>query len=353
VARPDLRVQNHSWVATDPMDPALQSVHRRYDFALRRDNVLGIVGVNNGGGNPIPSLLGNTYNGIAVGLTNANSSFGPSTGDVPGRSKPDIVAPENFTSFSTPQVAGAAAVLVQTSDQMGGGNSGRIETIKAALLTGATKDEFLGNAQPWTRINNGSFVEPLDRRWGAGELNVNNSHLVLTAGEKNGADLALDGARGWDFETLSGVGATRRYFFDVGDLANVRFSVTATWLRRVTPTSTGADIFATSTATLSLVELRLFEANPDFSLGAMVDSSLSPIDNVQHMFNLSLPGNHRYAIEVTLAGLPGGQASEDVAIAWFADFSAVPEPSTFVLIALAGAGIAVVIRRQREQRSAA
>lgn len=347
VVKASERVQNHSWVDTDPFNAAAQQAQRRYDFALRRDNVIGVVGVNNGFGSPVPALLGNTYNGIAVGLTNADSSHGPSTGDVPGRAKPDIVAPENFTSFSTPQVAGAAAVLLETTDGMGGGNAGRMETIKAALLTGATKDEFRFLGQPWTRTNNGSFVEPLDRRFGAGELNVNNSHLVLTGGEKNGTDLALDGTQGWDYETLTGVGAGRRYFFDVAELQNVRFSATATWLRRITPTGTGANVFATSDATLSLVELRLFEANPDFSLGTMVDSSVSPIDNVQHLFDMNLTGG-RYALELTLAGLPGGQGSEEVAVAWLVDFAAVPEPGALALTGVAGAVGAVLAWRRRK-----
>jgi hypothetical protein len=337
VERANLRVQNHSWIGNFQTTALDQEALRRYDFALRRDNALGVHGVNNGTATPIPSLLGNSYNGIAVGNTIGNSSWGPSTLDVPGRSKPDIVAPEGATSLSTPTVAGVGAILIQTADQMGGGNAGRIETIKSTLLTGATKDEFIAQGTPWSRVSNGSWVEPLDRRFGAGEVNVNNSHLVLTAGEKNGADLSLDGDRGWDFETMTGEGSVRRYFFDLADLQNVRFSATATWLRRITPTGSGVNVFETSDATLSTVELRLFEANPDFSLGALVDSSVSPIDNVQHLFQFNLPGSRRYALEVLLADLPGGQGSENVAVSWFTNFTAVPEPGTYALLVFLGA----------------
>jgi hypothetical protein len=348
LARPDLRVQNHSWIGTGAFTAAAQEATRRYDFALSRDNVLGVVGVNNGV-SPIPPFMGHTYNGIAVGRSDGISSVGPTLGDVAGRSKPDIVAPSGSTSGATPMVSGAGAILIQTANQLGSANANRIETLKSTLLTGATKDEFLGLGQPWTRLNNGTFVEPLDRRFGAGELNVNNSHLVLTAGEKDGTDLVLDGSRGWDLVTMTGEGTNRRYFFDVPDLQNMRLSATATWLRRITPTGGGANVFATSDATLSLVELRLFEANPDFSLGALVDSSISPIDNVQHIFQLNLPGNRRYAVEILLADLPGSQASEDVAISWFTDLSAVPEPGTYALFAFAGAaGVVWYARRQRK-----
>lgn len=349
VAMANMRVQNHSWIATGAFDAEIQEIHRRYDFALRRDNVVAAVGVNNGGGSPIPPLLGNSYNAIAVGNTNGSSSFGPSIGDVPGRSKPDIVAPLGATSFSTPVVAASAALMLQTADQLGNPNRGRMETIKAVLLAGATKDEFGGG---WTRTNNGSYLEPLDRRFGAGEVNVNNSHLALSVPEQNGTDLALDAAFGWDFETMVGAGAVRRYYFDIpSNLASVQFSAAATWLRRITPMGTGANLFETSDATLSLVELRLFNANADFSLGSLIDSSVSPIDNVQYLYQPNLLGNRRYALEVTLAGLPAGQSSEDVAIAWFSTVP-VPEPATFILTGLAGAGALAAARKRRRKASA-
>ena len=349
VAQPTMRVQNHSWISTGAFDSDAQEAQRRYDFALRRDNVLGVVGVNNGV-SPIPALLGNTYNGIAVGLTNGNSSVGPSTGDVPGRSKPDIVAPMGATSFATPLVAGAAALMVQTADQLGNPSAGRIETIKSALLTGATKSEFASLAQPWTRTNNGSYVEPLDRRFGAGQLNVNNSNLILTAGQKNGTDLGLDGTVGWDLSTYVGNGATRRYYVNIPDGTNIQLTASATWLRRITPTGTGTNLFATSDATLSFVTLQLFDTNPDLSLGSQIDSSLSPIDNVQYLYDTGLMSNHIYALEVTLAGLPAGQSDEDVAISWITTFSAVPEPQTWISAGVLSAGLGMVWWRKRTSK---
>ena len=344
VPEPTQRVQNHSWIATGTFDAALQEIHRRYDYALRRDNVLGVVGVNNGT-STVPPLLGNTYNGIAVGLTSGNSSNGPSTGDVPGRSKPDIVAPLNFTSFATPVVAGAGALLIQTADALGNPSAGRIEVLKSVLLSGATKTEFTSLAQPWNRTNNGSFIEPLDRRFGAGELNIDFSHLILTAGQKNGTDLQLDGPRGWDFPTLNTVAETRTYFINIPDGFSVEFSATANWLRRIDPTGTGSNVFATSDATLSTIELRLFATNPDLTLAALIDSSLSPIDNVQHIYRNDLLPDTTYALELTLAGLPTGQTSEDIGISWIA-VVAVPEPQTVLSLSVAGLAVFVFVRRR-------
>lgn len=339
VATPSQRVQNHSWIDRGAFGAVEQETTRRYDYALRRDNAIGVVAVDNG--TAFPNLIANSYNSIAVGIFRENppapgqpSSIGPTIGDVPGRSKPDLVAPIDFTSTGAPVVAGSAALLVQTADQMGNPNAGRLETIKSVLLTGATKEPFANLAQPWTRTNNGSYVEPLDRRYGAGQVNVNNSHLILTAGQKNGTDLGLDGPLGWDFQTLTAAGQTRTYYVSIPVGLSVEFSATVDWLRRITPTGTGSNLFATSDATLSTVELRLYNTNPDLSLAGLIDSSISPIDNVQHIYRTDLLTNTTYALQVTLAGMPSGQSSEDIGVSWHA-LVTVPEPQSIITICVA------------------
>jgi hypothetical protein len=354
------RVQNHSWVlpndgspGADPNDPVWVQALRRLDLAVRRDNLVAVVGVA-GGGTPIPTLLGNGYNTIAVGLTPTTpgvvaSSTGPSTGDGVGRSKPDIVSPADTagTSYSTAVVSAASALLVQTAagkaDPGQRDRAGRVETIKAALLSGATKAEFAALGLPWQRTNNGSFVEPLDRRFGAGELNIDNSHRILDAAEQTGTDTLNDALAGWDHESFTAVGQTRRYYLDVpADVGGAKVSATANWLRRVTQQDA-----VTFTATLSRVELRLFEADAAGNLGALVDGSLSPIDNVQHLHADLLPGQ-RYAIEITAAEFPVNQTGEDVAIAWFTTFVPVPEPAGVLLLgAAAVAAAARLLRRGR------
>jgi hypothetical protein len=194
---------------------------------------------------------------------------------------------------------------------------------------GATVSPFAGLPQPWQRTNNGSFVEPLDRRFGAGQLNIDNSHQILSAAKQNGTDLLPDARTGWDFGTMTAVGETRRYYFDApSGVSAATLSATATWLRRV-PQS-GPD-FTTATVTLADFELRVYATDPNLNLGALLDSSISPVDNVQHTRTDLIPAGH-YALEVRLAGLPAGQSSEDFAVAWQVTFTPVPEPGGVLIV---------------------
>ncbi len=343
------RVQNHSYIGNAAAnDPEAIEMLRRFDFAIARDNTIAIVAVNNGGGS-VPALQASGYNSIAVGLTVSNSSsIGPTVFDGAGRSKPDIVVPFSATSFGTPAVSAAAVLLVQTAEgktnPAEAATAGRVETIKATILSGATTATFSQISEPWHRTNNGTFVEPLDRRFGAGQLNINNSHLIISATQQNGTDSTRDSPTGWDFGTLTAAGQTRRYFFDVPDNAAApTLTATATWLRRI-PQS-GGD-FTTETATLANFQLRIFETDQNLNLGTLVDSSLSPIDNVQHT-RTDLISTRHYAVEVMLVSLPAGQSSEDFAVAWQVTFTPVPEPGEVLLIATAALGIAVCVRRVR------
>ena len=245
-------------------------------------------------------------------------------------------------------MSAAAVLLVQTAagkaNPAEASAAGRVETIKAVLLSGATTATFSQLPEPWHRTNNGTFVEPLDRQFGAGQLNINNSHLIISASQQNGADLTRDAPTGWDFTTLTAAGQTRRYFFDVPENAAApTLTATVTWLRRI-PQS-GAD-FTTETATLANFQLRIFETDQNLNLGTLIDSSLSPIDNVQHTLTDLVPTSH-YALEVTLAGLPAGQLSEDYAVAWQVTFTPVPEPGDVLLIAAVALVLVAWLRRAR------
>jgi hypothetical protein len=344
VATPNFRVQNHSWIGIGAFDAAILMASRRYDFALHQDNVIGVVGVNNGAGQVIPALLANTYNSIAVGLTNGNSSYGPSTGDVPGRSKPDIVAPHSATSFATPLVAGSAALLLNTADAKVDpterANAGRMETVKAALLAGATKDEFAALPQPWTRFSNGSYLEPLDRRFGAGELNINNSHLILSSPQQHGADALPDALTGWDYVTVSAAGQNRQYIFDLPPIdGTYALSAAITWNRIVNPDQTGPDLFDNTTVQLPHFTLSLLHN------GSPIDVSASPIDNVQYLYITGLQAGQQYVLEVNPTDLNGLGAAR-VAVAWI---TAVPEPGTVSLCLVSTAGL-LAARRLRARR---
>ena len=119
---------------------------------------------------------GTSYNCIGVGAYGGSSSVGPTLDN--GRAKPDIVAPASETSYSTPLVAGAAAVLMQSGLRGDGGSdtnsAADIRTVKALLLNGAVKPSDWTNTAP----------SPLDFHYGAGVLNVFNSYEQLAGGKQ-------------------------------------------------------------------------------------------------------------------------------------------------------------------------
>ncbi|HEY5040881.1 MAG TPA: S8 family serine peptidase, partial [Verrucomicrobiae bacterium] len=149
-----------------------QSFDTAYDNYAAQYHTLFVSAANNGG--PV-SPPGTSYNCVSVGAYDGASSYGPTLDN--GRAKPDITAPAGETSFSTPQVSGAAALLMQASLRGDGGGDTNsafdIRTIKALLLNGAVKPT------DWTNIS----PSPLDTRYGAGVLNVLNSYEQLAGGK--------------------------------------------------------------------------------------------------------------------------------------------------------------------------
>ena len=286
-------IQNHSWVGSaDSGGPSDVQILRRFDFAINASNFLGVVGLNNNNANNVPALLGSCYNGISVGLSNGAHSYGSNTADGAGRTKPEIVAPESFTSFSTPMVSATAAMLRQNAPT----NGRRVVAMKAVLLAGATKTQFPG----WSRTT----TRPIDSIFGAGQLNAYRSHFIMSSGEQNASDSVSVGVRGWDLNNTSPT--PQRYFFDIPAGNTVSdFSALVTWNRKITGTWPGATV-----STLANVTLKLYAAT-GFTVGALVDSSESAVDNIEHIYRPALaPG--RYVLEVTsdLAGVEYG-------IAWY------------------------------------
>lgn len=302
------RVQNHSWIASGLLNSQAIDLLRRLDYQIQRDNVVSVVGVNNGSSSAFPQLLANSYNAITVGRTSGGSSIGPSTLDVAGRAAVNLVAPAGNVSTAVPWVAGSAALLIEAA----GANveAAKSQTIRAVLMAGATKDEFdTTNQTPstfdnWTRTP----TRPLDLRYGAGELNIDNAHRILTSPQQEASAASLVNSTGWDFDNISG-GTSQLYFFEIPLFTQLdSLSIIAAWNRDIafTPGTGGSP--ALFTPSLANVDLKLFQAN-SFTLGSMIDQSISTIDNVEHIFQRGLaPG--RYAIQML------SDATVDVALAW-------------------------------------
>ncbi len=313
------RVQNHSWVGFRSVESDNIEILRRIDRVVERDGVVAAAAVNNGAGSAVPKLLGSAYNVLTVGLTSGNSSYGPTVIDLAGRVKPDLVVPASQTSWGTPMAASAAALLLQQEDQQGVLGSldpseqrlARALLAKALLMGGATKGEFAdwrrGFATPTT-----DGTVPLDYRYGAGELNIDNSDRILTAGQQPAGNSGDVGTTGWDYApAVPAVG--RFYFFEIPAASCVKeLSILVTWNRHIEFIFEEPLII---TPTLANIDLALHHAD-DFTAGERIDQSISSIDNVEHIYLRHLPAG-RYVFEIT------SDADWKYAVAWDVKLGAV------------------------------
>lgn len=273
------------------------SINLLYDDYAAQFGTLFVSGAGNNNTNTVFPPA-SSYNGIGVGVFPGNSSIGP-TPD--GRSKPELIAPGGgATSFSTPFVSGTAAVLLQAALRGDGGSNTNAasdtRTLKALLLNGAIKPA------DWTN----SVVRPLDGRYGAGMLNAFNSWHDLTGGKRAfiestsvsrgnphppGANVNNEPVlTGWDFNTLTDPDplheAINHYYFNLTGSNAFTLTATLVWQR---PHSTLLN------SSPGVNDLNLFLYNT--ANNNLVLCSTSAVDNVEHLFKISLPPG-RYDLQV-------------------------------------------------------
>jgi hypothetical protein len=275
-----------------------QAIDSAYDNYAAQYNTLFFSGAGNG----TPARVNppaTCYNGVGVGVSDGISSVGPTIDN--GRAKPDIVAPGGETSFSTPYVAGAAAILLQAALRGDGGSdthsAADMRTIKALLLNGAVKPA------DWTNSN----TSPLDTRYGAGVLNLFNAYEQLAGGKQGyvvatsvstnsphlptGDPGTVSVLNGWDFNTNSSNATTdgvNHYYFNVtNSLSDANFTATATlvWNRQLGETN------------INDLDLFLLDAVN----GNLVACSTSRVDNVEQLWLPQLPPG-RYDLQVLKHG---------------------------------------------------
>jgi hypothetical protein len=303
-----------------------QQVDSEYDDYSVQNQTLFISAANNYVNATNVCAPGTSYNCISVGAYydfNYYNSIGPTIDN--GRCKPDITAIAGETSFSTPEVAGAAAVLMQAALRGDGGSDTNsafdMRTIKALLLNGAVKPG------DWTN----STSSPLDARYGTGVLNLLDSYTQLAGGKHRfivangvpeggihpptGATGTITALNGWAFNTNSSgdsFDSINHYYFNVTNATpGTEFSAVATlvWNRQL-------DQFNINNLSLFLYNC----ANSN-----LVQCSTSLVDNVQHIYVPDL-AQGRYDLQVWKAGgMPGTDIvsfSEPYALAW--EFVASP-----------------------------
>lgn len=281
----DEKVVNQSFTYNGAEDPNIDMYWDNYvsTFSTVFASSIGDVGQNY----DHPGSPAAAYNVIGVAAFQGSSVVGP-TNDGLARSKPDITAPAEATSFSAPMVAGAAALLLQAAGSTQYASDPR--TVKALLLNGAIKPIYQANAaERWAHTE----TAPLDPRYGAGILNAFNSYKQLQAGKRGPGGYSGVQA-GWDFGSIS-ASSTKTYTFT---LTGGPYTGTATlvWHRRQNQSS------------INNLNLTLLNG------GDVIAASTSTVDNVEHLFLQELPaGTYDLKVERTNNVVSG---DEDYALAF-------------------------------------
>ncbi|MBP8303312.1 MAG: S8 family serine peptidase [Phycisphaerae bacterium] len=249
-----------------------------------------------------------------------HSSCGP-TAD--SRCKPDLVAPghclvasatdpngyeltDSGSSFATPIVAGIAALLKQKAKQDPGLAPANLpETsaclIKAVLMNSAVKLPYWHKGK--VGLEDDRFV-PLDHAQGAGLIDAVGAYDQLTAGRFQPGPVK---ASGWD---VGRVAKTRAqvYQIDLPRPAGQMITATLVWNRHYQSTYP-FDCLADLSANLRLQVWAADPANPRRDI--LIDSSDSPVDNVEHIHVKTNPRYRTYQIVVLWSEPDDGKAVQD------------------------------------------
>ena len=219
-----LRIISNSWVGD--AGPASEEARQRIDVLAARDGILIVAGLPNSG--PLQPLVGGGWNVLQVGTNDSgHSGDRDRAGDGTGGVRPRITAPGGATSAAAPVVSAAAAMLMEAAGNLELAAvpeaereivrrlAGRPEVVTAVLLAGARREN--GYRGRWSDGSELVAAErtpadpsadppadadasepddaiaarttmparrrsPLDPAVGAGALDVDASHRILSAG---------------------------------------------------------------------------------------------------------------------------------------------------------------------------
>ncbi|MHC4482067.1 MAG: S8 family serine peptidase [Planctomycetota bacterium] len=259
-----------------------------------------------------------------------HSSFGP-TAD--GRCKPDIVAPGNclaaddnepnryeptgnWSSFSTPVVAGAIGLLVQKANQDPDLNSAVSPTggncvIKAILMNSATKLPYWHKGR---LEKDDDHHAPLDHIQGAGMLNALEAYRQLTAGMSEPGEVP---ATSWDNNLLDKKEtAENAYKIIITEPAGKVITATAVWNKHY-------DSFYPFEAKPEKdvdLRLELWAVHPNNpSKDYLLDYSDSSVDNVEHIHCGADANYTNYEIVLSISDTAGPNqtgTTQQYGLAW-------------------------------------
>lgn len=239
-----------------------------------------------------------------------HSSYGPTS---TGRCKPDLVAPGNclaadasepnryepvgnWSSFSTPVVAGTVGLLLQKARQdpqlnaaasPEGGNC----VIKAILLNSAAKLPYWHKGRLQTDDDHSAVLDYIQ---GAGMLNAAGAYSQLVAG-MNGPGEVL--SAGWDLNMLDKSETPQNsYTITLTEPADKVITITLVWNRHYANVSP----FEAIPAKDSDLRLELWAIDPlNQANDYLLDYSDSSVDNVEHIYAAADPARSVYRIVLT------------------------------------------------------
>jgi hypothetical protein len=317
-----VKIFNHSWIGGTL---GWNKLLRKMDFAVNMQGLIFCNGVNNGPGPIDLPLAANMFNGLAVGRSDGQHHAGGSLASVdqPGRMKPEIVAPEGATSFSTPLVAGGAALLVETARTdpalVNDYHAEEPAVVRAVLMAGAEHRAGWTNNSVAAGPMRGSTTSPLDDLWGADELDVDHSHWILTGAGQPAASSAASATvvphAAWSVATTAS-DSSSWWAFHVESTKSV-VSIVAAWNREIS--------FDFASWAMPDHDLELWRVDPVGGQATLVGDpglpyfaggnvqSVSTIDNVEHLYLTGLAaGDYLLELRRTVDGL----GSWEVAVAW-------------------------------------
>ncbi len=332
------QISSHSYIGVGATPAESLEILQRVDFIAEKDDHIIAVGMSNNSSNQ--PLNASAYNVIAVGRTDGahpqgtvdvNTGTGPYNATT--RSGADIVVPEGVTSHATPRVASAAALLVGYAQNNPTKSDGTIttarnssvinhaetsEVIKATLMAGASRSTSnspgIANITDYRSSAGNQTTNGLDTRFGAGQLNIQNSYHILAAGEQNAGIVQTTG---FDYNPVFAANSTASYSFTNSD-DNVWFAASLVWNILFDDSESS---FVGSVGTLFDLDLKLFHE------GSQVAFSTSTIDNTENIWYQLTTGAYRF--DVTSNGVFG----HDYGLAW--QTAPVPVPAAFWLFSSA------------------
>jgi len=260
------------------------------------------------------------------------------------------------TSFAAPHVSGAATLLQQYAKEQIDASAPRWSSaaqdhrvIRAILMNSADKLQVAGDHKTILKKNGSTWLNsdardtagdiggralPLDAEMGSGQINVSRAITQFEPGQyKDKLGLGNLGTPvpviGWDFNKTTRASSVQRYQIDTPLAGGTYIAITLVWDREVTLNDKdGNDRYTSGESFLArrLVDLDLYLVEKGKSFVQAVASSISRVDNVEHLF-FQLPADpiggkpKEYDLLVRQPNDPFSEV--EYAIAWWAEAAGV------------------------------